>query len=78
LAPPLAAATRPLRRPSTKSPPRVKIANQDGDLRQINRQYKAYRLAQVGRSEKAVPYSKFIERFTAGLVRDAAATGRAI
>jgi len=51
---------------------RVKLASQEGGLKQINRRYKAYRLAQTAKGEKAVPYAKFIEQFTATIVRDAA------
>jgi hypothetical protein len=57
---------------------RVRTANQAGGLKQINRRYKAYRMAQVARSERAIPYAKFIEQFIASLVRDAAASGRMI
>jgi hypothetical protein len=53
--------------------------NQAGGLKQINKQYKAYRQAQIARAEKAVPYSKFLElRYTVSIVRNVAATGRAI
>ena len=55
-----------------------RVARQAGGLKLINRQYKAYRMAQIAKAEKALPYAKFIERFTAGLVRDVAMTGRMI
>lgn len=55
---------------------RVKGMNQSGGLKQVNAQYKRYRQAQIAKAEKAVPYAKFIERFTATIVRDVAATGR--
>ena len=45
---------------------------QNGGMKQINRQYKVYRQGQVAKGEKAMPYGKFIERFTAGPVRDVA------
>jgi hypothetical protein len=51
---------------------RVAGMNQSGGLKQINRQYKAYRVAQIAKAERAMPYSKFIERFTATIVRDVA------
>jgi hypothetical protein len=54
------------------------MSNQAGGLKQVNRQYKAYRQAQIAKAEKALPYAKFLERFTANIVRDVAATGRAI
>ena len=38
----------------------------------------AYRQAQIAKAEKAVPYSKFIEPFVMTIVREVAATGRAI
>jgi hypothetical protein len=57
---------------------RVKASNQAGGLKQINRQYKAYRQAQMAKAEKAVPYSKFIEPFVVTILRQVAATGRMI
>jgi hypothetical protein len=57
---------------------RVKDARMDGELREINKRYRQYRLAQVARAERAMPYSAYIQHFTASLVRDAAATGRMI
>jgi hypothetical protein len=58
---------------------KVEAARQNGGLKQVNRQYKSYRQAQsIAKAEKAMPYGKFIERFTAGMVRDVAATGRMI
>jgi hypothetical protein len=33
-----------------------------------------YRQAQIAKAEKAVSYAKFLERFTASIVRDVAAT----
>jgi hypothetical protein len=56
----------------------VKATNQSGGLKQVNAQYKRYRQAQVAKAEKAVPYAKFLERFTATIVREVAATGRPI
>jgi hypothetical protein len=58
---------------------RVAARIQSGGLREINRQYRSYRLAQVARAEKAQPYQLFVEQhFTVGLVRATAATGRMI
>jgi hypothetical protein len=37
-----------------------------------------YRQAQMAKAEPPVPYSKFIERFTATMVRDVAISGRTI
>jgi hypothetical protein len=51
---------------------RVEAGRQNGDLKLVNRQYKIYRLAQVAKGERAIPYAKFMERWTAGLVRDVA------
>ena len=57
---------------------RVDIGRQNGDLKQVNRQYKMYRQQQIAKAEKAMPYAKFLERFTASLVRDVAMSGRAV
>jgi hypothetical protein len=54
---------------------RVMVANQEGELRQVNRRYKAYRQKQLAIGEKAVPYSAYLAAFTAGLVKQAAMTG---
>jgi hypothetical protein len=35
-------------------------------------------LAQLAKGEKAMPYPKFLQRFTVSMVRDVAATGRMI
>ena len=35
-------------------------------------QYKLYRQQQIAKAEKATPYAKFLERFTASIVRDVA------
>jgi hypothetical protein len=47
-------------------------------MKQIYRQYKAYRLAQSAKGETAIPYPKFLQRFTASMVRDVAISGRMI
>jgi hypothetical protein len=52
---------------------RTRVASQNGDLKQVNRQYKAYRLSQTARGLKATSYAKFVEGFTATVVREAAA-----
>jgi hypothetical protein len=52
---------------------RVAAMRQNGGLQDVNRQYRAYRMAQVAKAEKAIPYSAFLRRFTASLVRDVAA-----
>jgi hypothetical protein len=57
---------------------RIKDSNQAGGLKQVNAQYKRYRQGQIAKAEKAVPYAKFLERFTASIVRQVAATGRPI
>jgi hypothetical protein len=57
---------------------RIRMANQQGGLKQINAQYKRYRQAQIARAEKALPYSAFIEPFIMTMVRNMAATGRMI
>lgn len=50
----------------------------NGGMKQIYRQYKAYRLAQSAKGETAIPYLKFLQRFTASMVRDVAISGRMI
>jgi hypothetical protein len=58
---------------------RVAAMNQNGGLTQINKQYRAYRLAQVAKAEPAVSYAVFLERrYTATIVRQVAASGRMI
>jgi hypothetical protein len=52
--------------------------NQSGGLKQVNAEYRRYRMGQVAKCEKAIPYSAFLQRFTASLVRNVAATGRMI
>jgi hypothetical protein len=56
----------------------VKATNQSGGLKQVNAQYKRYRQAQVAKAEKASPYSLFLERITATIVRDVAMSWRMI
>jgi hypothetical protein len=51
---------------------RVDVGRQNGDLKQVNKQYKMYRQQQIAKAEKAMPYAKFLERFTASIVRDMA------
>jgi hypothetical protein len=52
---------------------RVKLANQDGELKRVNYAYKVYRLEQLAKGEKAITYKAHLETFTASLVRQAAA-----
>lgn len=47
---------------------RVKDAQQDGGLKQVNAEYKKYRQAQIEKSEPAIPYSAHIAEFTRSLV----------
>jgi hypothetical protein len=49
---------------------------QNGGLKQVNAEYKRYRAQQIAKAEKATPYAKFLERFTASIVRDMAMSGR--
>jgi thiamine pyrophosphate-dependent acetolactate synthase large subunit-like protein len=51
---------------------RVKDAQQDGGLKQVNTQYKQYRQAQIEKSEPAIPYSAHVAEFTRSLVLRAA------
>jgi hypothetical protein len=57
---------------------RVDAMRQAGGLKQVNAEYKRYRQAQAAKAERATPYAVFLQRFTATIVRDVAATGRAI
>jgi hypothetical protein len=57
---------------------RVAALNQSGALKDVNRAYRAYRLAQIEKCEKAMPYSAFLERRTATILRNVAATGRMV
>jgi hypothetical protein len=58
---------------------RVKTAGLSGRLKHWNVRYRQYRLAQIEKSEPAIPYAAFIERVvTMPTVRQLAASGRAI
>jgi len=57
---------------------KVEAARQAGGMKQINRQYKAYRLAQIAKAEKATSYTKFLERFVISTVKQVAMTGQMI
>jgi hypothetical protein len=57
---------------------RVRVSNQAGGLKLINRKYREYRQAQVAKAEEALPYSKFIEPYLMQILRQVAATGRMI
>ncbi len=58
---------------------RVKSSGQRGKLKHWNAQYKQYRLAQVAKAEKAIPYSSFLEQVViTPTVRDVAMSGRMI
>lgn len=46
----------------------VENRRQNGDLAKVNRDYKAYRQAQVARGQKAVSYSTHLATFTRSLV----------
>ncbi len=51
---------------------------QNGDLKDANAKYKAYRLAMMERGKRALPYSAFLESRTATIVRQVAASGRMV
>jgi hypothetical protein len=58
---------------------KVDATNASGGLRELNKAYKAYRLAQIDKAERAVGYHTFIEqKYTIGIVRSVAAVGRMI
>jgi hypothetical protein len=50
-------------------------AQHNGDLKQLNKQYKSYRLGQKAKGERAMSYSSFLAQFSATLVRGVAARG---
>jgi hypothetical protein len=51
---------------------RVDAARQNGDLKQVNRQYKMYRFAQVAKGEKAITYAAHLTAFTRSLLEKVA------
>jgi hypothetical protein len=58
---------------------RIKAAGLSGALRQWNTRYRQYRLAQIDKSEPAIPYAAFLEMAVIlPTVRNIAASGRMI
>jgi hypothetical protein len=58
---------------------RVQAAGLSGRLKRWNAAYKQYRLEAVAKSERAMPYSHYIEQVvTMPTVRNVAATGRTV
>jgi hypothetical protein len=58
---------------------RVEASNQSGGLKHWNTRYRQYRLEQVSRAERAIPFSAFLEQFViTPTVRNVAATGRMV
>jgi hypothetical protein len=57
---------------------RVRASNQAGGMKLINRQFKAYRQAQLAKAEPAVGYQKYIEPFVMTMLRQVAMTGRMV
>jgi hypothetical protein len=51
---------------------RVRLANQTGDLRQVNRSYKLYRQQQAEKGEMATSYAAYIEPFIMTMVKQVA------
>jgi hypothetical protein len=51
---------------------RVKEAQMDGELKQVNAEYKSYRQAQIEKSEPAIPYPAYMMNFIRLLVVKAA------
>ena len=47
-----------------------------GELKSVNRAYRAYRLQATARSERILPYAAWMTRYKAGLIRDIAAALR--
>ena len=46
---------------------RVRDARRAGGLREVNVSYKAYRQKQIGKGEKAMPYSPHVQHFVRNL-----------
>jgi hypothetical protein len=58
---------------------RVKAAGLSGRLKMWNKRYKQYRVAQLEKSEPAIPYASYIERaVTLPTVKQLAMTGRTV
>jgi 2-phosphoglycerate kinase len=57
---------------------KIDAMRRNGDFKQLNAKYKVYRQLQMERGERALPYSTFLERRVANLLRQIAATGRMI
>jgi hypothetical protein len=57
---------------------KIEAMRRNGDLKDANAKYKAYRLAMMERGQRALPYSAFLERRTATILRNVAATGRMV
>jgi hypothetical protein len=58
-----------------KAVAQIEAMRQNGDFKQLNARYKQYRRAQMARREPAIPYSVFLERRVATIVRLAATGG---
>jgi len=54
----------------------IEAKRQAGALKKLNADYKSYRLQQIAKTEKAVPYSKFFASFACNMARLAAAAQR--
>ena len=57
---------------------KIEALRLNGDFKQLNAKYKLYRRQQVAMARPALPYSVFLERRVATLLRQVAATGRMI
>jgi hypothetical protein len=57
---------------------KIDAMRRNGDFKQLNARYKLYRRTQAERGERALPYSVFLKRRVATIVRQVAATGRMI
>jgi hypothetical protein len=62
----------------TEAVAKIEAMRQAGVLKDANAKYRAYRLTMMERGKRALPYSVFLERRTATIVRQIAATGRMI
>jgi hypothetical protein len=56
----------------------IEAKRQAGGLKKVNAEYKSYRIAQLSRSEPAVPYSTYFANFVRTVIRLAAQEKRSV
>jgi hypothetical protein len=55
---------------------KIENLKRGGEMKSVNQSYRAHRLAATARGEKAAPYADWLNKYTADLVRELAATLR--